>query len=268
MIVRPSKGWRALDLKELWSYRELFLVLASRDLKIRYKQTFFGVAWAIVQPLFTMVVFTVISRFGSISTDNVPAPIFYYCGMLPWFLFANALTSAGNSLIGSQHLITKVYFPRLVVPVASAITTLVDFVISFLVLLLFMAWFRVLPGPQIALLPLLMVLAFMAALGFGFWLSALNAQFRDIKHVVPFFVQLWLFCSPVLYPSSLVRDSWKRVLLGLNPMSGVIDAFRWCVLGRPSPGPMLLVSVMVIIAVFVSSLYYFRRIESTLVDRL
>jgi lipopolysaccharide transport system permease protein len=268
MIVRPRKGWQPLDLAELWSYRELFLVLALRDLKIRYKETFLGIAWAVIQPLFTMVVFTMISRFGNIPTEGAPAPVFYYCGMLPWFLFANSLSSAGNSLVGSQHLITKVYFPRLIVPIASVITTLVDFGISFLLLLVLLAWFRIAPGWPIVFVPLFVALAFLAALAFGFWLSALNAQFRDVRHVMPFVVQFWLFCTPVLYPSSVVHTPWKRVLLGLNPISGVIDGFRWCVLGRPTPGLPLAVSAVVIVAVFSSSLFYFRRVERTLVDSL
>ena len=268
MIVRPRRGWQPLDLRELWGYRELFVVLALRDIKVRYKQTFLGVAWAVIQPLFTMIIFTAIARFGRIPTDGVPAPIFYYCGMLPWFLFANSLASAGTSLLGSQHLITKVYFPRLIIPLAAVITTLVDFCVSCVLLLGLMVWFRVAPGPQIVFLPIIVALTFVAAMAFGFWLSALNAQFRDVRHVMPFLVQLWLFCTPVLYPSSVVRVPWKRALLGLNPMSGVVDAFRWCVLGRPAPGWPLLVSGGVIVVVFVSSLFYFRRVERSLVDRL
>jgi lipopolysaccharide transport system permease protein len=268
LIVRPRKGWQPLDLTELWSYRELFLVLALRDLKVRYKQTLMGIAWAVIQPFFTMIIFTMIARFASIPTDGAPPPIFYYCGMLPWFLFANSLSSAGNSLIGSQHLITKVYFPRLIVPVASVLTALVDFGIAFLLLLGMMAWFRLAPGPQIVFLPLVVVLALLAAVAFGLWLSALNAQFRDVRHVMPFLIQFWLFCTPVLYPSSVVHAPWKRALIGLNPLSGVIDAFRWCVLGAPKPGATLAVSASVIVAVFLGSLFYFRRVERTLIDRL
>ena len=267
-VVRPRKGWQLQELKELWSYRELFWVLAARDFKVRYKQTVLGAAWAVAQPLLTMVIFTVIARVGSLPTDGVPPPIFYYCGMLPWFLFANAVTAASNSLLGSQHLISKVYFPRLIVPVASATTTLVDFAVSFVVLVAMMLWYHVTPGPQIVLLPLVVALAFFAALAFGFWFSALNVQFRDVRHLMPFLVQFWLFCTPVLYPSSVVRAPWKRALLGVNPMSGVVDAFRWCTLGRPAPGPMLGVSAATIVAVLLTALLYFRRVERTLVDRL
>jgi lipopolysaccharide transport system permease protein len=257
-----------LDLKEIWSYRELFWVLALRDVKIRYKETLLGVAWAVVQPLLTMLIFSAIAGFGKIPTDGAPRPLFYYCGMLPWFLFANSLTSAGNSLVGSQHLISKVYFPRLIIPLSSVLTTLIDFCISFVLLIVLMGWFRTVPGPQILFLPLFVGLAFLAALAFGLWLSALNAQFRDVRHVMPFVIQFWLFCTPVLYPSSVVQTPWKRALLGLNPMSGVVDGFRWCVLGYSRPGFPLLLSGVVIISVFLSSLFYFRRVERTLVDRL
>jgi lipopolysaccharide transport system permease protein len=188
--------------------------------------------------------------------------------MLPWFLFANAVTSAGNSLLASQHLISKVYFPRLIAPIAAAITALVDFLIGFVLLLAMMVFFGVHPGPQIVALPLVVALAFLAALAFGFWLCALSVQYRDVRHVMPFAIQFWLFCTPVLYPSSVVHSPWKRALLGINPMSGIVDAFRWCVLGRPIPGPGLLVSVGMIAVVLVGSLYYFRRVEKTLVDRL
>jgi lipopolysaccharide transport system permease protein len=267
-VVRPRKGWQPNELKELWSYRELFWVLASRDFKIRYKQTLLGGVWAVAQPLLTMVVFTVIARVGNLPTDSVPPPIFYYCGMLPWFLFANAVTAAGNSLLGNQHLISKVYFPRLIVPVASAMTTLVDFGVSFVLLGAMMFWYHVAPGSRIVLLPVAVALAFLAALAFGYWLSALSARFRDVRHAMPFLIQFWLFCTPVLYPSSVVKVPWKRALLGVNPMSGVVDLFRWCTVGGPAPGPMLGVSALVIVAVFLTSLAYFRRVERTLVDRL
>jgi lipopolysaccharide transport system permease protein len=268
VIVRAQNGWHLPDLGEAWHYRELFWVLATRDIKIRYKQTTLGVAWAIIQPLFTMVIFTMISRFGSLSTDGLRPEVFYFCGMLPWLLFANSLSAAGNSLVGSQHLITQVYFPRLIVPVASVITALIDFGIAFVVLLGMMAIYRVPPAPQIVLLPAFVALAFLAALAFGLWLSALNAQFRDVRHVAPFVTQLWLFCTPVLYSSTSVRGGWKSVLLVLNPISGVIEGVRWCVLGRPTPGPALIASTATIAIALVTSLFYFRRVERTLVDRL
>lgn len=268
LILRPRTGWQRLDLREIWVYRDLFWVLAARDIKIRYRQTVLGIAWAVIQPLFTMIVFTFIARLGKIPTDGSPAPIFYYSGMLPWFLFANSVTNAGNSLVASQHLITKVYFPRLIVPISAVITTLVDFGIGFVILLGMMVWYGVRPGPQLLALPLAVALAFLAALAVGFWLSALNVQFRDVRHVMPFVIQLWLFCTPVLYPSSVVHSPWKRALLGINPMSGVVDMVRWCVLGRPAPASSLWVSVAVIVAALVGALFYFRRVERTLVDRL
>jgi lipopolysaccharide transport system permease protein len=268
VIVRAQKGWRLPNLREAWNYRELFWVLATRDIKVRYKETLLGVAWAIVQPLFTMVVFTMISHFGSISTNGLRPELFYFCGMLPWLLFANSLSTAGNSLLGSQHLITKVYFPRLIVPVASVMSSLIDFVISFVVLLGMMLVYRVPPAPQIILLPLFVALAFLAALGFGLWLSALNAQFRDVRHLAPFITQLWLFCTPVLYSSTSVHGGAKVALLALNPLSGVVEGVRWCVLGRPTPGPALAASAATILVVLITSLFYFRRVERTLADRL
>jgi lipopolysaccharide transport system permease protein len=255
-------------MHELWRYRGLLWILAARDIKVRYKQTTLGAAWAIIQPLFTMVVFTMIARLGRISTDSVPAPVFYYAGMLPWLLFANSFNSAGNSLVGNQSLITKIYFPRLVIPIAAVLTSLIDFAVAFVMLLVLMAWYRVVPGPQILLLPVFVALAFAAALGVGLWLSALNVEFRDVRYVIPFLTQLWLFCTPVLYPSSAVETPWKRTLLGLNPMSGVVEGFRWCTLGQPKPGPMLGVSLATIVCVLISCLFYFRRMEQTFADRV
>jgi lipopolysaccharide transport system permease protein len=267
VIVRARRGWALPDVAEAWHYRELFGVLALRDIKIRYKQTVLGVAWAVVQPFVTMVVFTMISRLGKISTEGVPPQVFYYCGMLPWLLFANALTSAGNSLVGSQHLITKVYFPRVIVPAAAVITALIDFAAAFVVLLVLMPAYRVAFVPQIVFLPAFVALAFLTALAFGLGLSALTVQFRDVRHIAPFFTQLWLFCTPVLY-SSGAAEGWKRTLLALNPMSGVVEGFRWCVLGRPAPGPALAVSLGTDLVVLVTSLFYFHHVERTLADRL
>ena len=268
LVLRPRTGWQPLELREIWNYRDLFWMFATRDIKVRYRQTVLGIAWAVIQPLATMVIFTIIGRFGKIPTDGAPAPIFYYVGMLPWLLFANSLTAAGNSLLASQHLIGKAYFPRLVVPIAAVVTSLLDFLIGFVLLLVMMPWFGVHPGLQILALPLAVGLAFLAALAFGFWLSALNAQYRDVRHAMPFAIQFWLFCTPVLYPSSVVHTPWKRMLLSINPMSGIVDAVRWCVLGGPAPGPGLLVSAGVIVVTLVGSLFYFRRVEKTLVDRL
>jgi lipopolysaccharide transport system permease protein len=267
-IIRAQRGWRMPDLVEAWHYRELFWVLAERDIKVRYKQTFLGVAWAVIQPLFTMVVFTTISRFGSIPTDGARPELFYFCGMLPWLLFANSIASAGNSLVANQYVITKVYFPRLVIPTASVVTALVDFAIAFVVLLAMMLIYRTPPPPQIALLPAFVALAFFAALGFGIWLSALSTQFRDVRHVMPFLMQAWLFCTPVLYPSSAVHGGWKAILLGMNPASGIVEGVRWCMLGRPAPGPALGLSAATTLVVLVTSLVYFHHVERTLADSL
>ena len=256
------------DLVELWHYRELFWVLAQRDIKVRYKQTVLGIAWAVVQPLFTMVLFTMISHVGSIPTDGARPELFYYCGMLPWLLFANSVSSAGNSLVANQHVITKVYFPRLVIPTASVVTALVDFAIALSVLLPMMLYYRTQPPPQIALLPVFVALAFLTALGVGLWLSALNTQFRDVRHVTPFLMQAWLFCTPVLYSSSSVHGGWKALVLGMNPMSGIVEGVRWCLLGQPTPGRSLAMSAATTTVVLTTSLFYFRRVERTLADSL
>jgi len=269
VLVRADRRWRLPDLAAVWQYRELFWVLALRDLRVRYKQTVLGAAWAIVQPLGAMIVFTAISRFTRIATDGVRPEVFYYCGLCVWLLFANSMSSAGNSLFGSQHLITKVYFLRVIIPMASVVTALVDFTVAFVVLLAMMLCYGVTPAPQIVLLPAFVALASTAALGFGLWLSALSTQFRDVRHMAPFMTQLWLFCTPVLYPSSAVGGGWKGVLLGLNPMSAIVDGVRWCVFGRSPPAPSAVVqSIATIVAVLGSSLYYFQRVDRTLADRI
>ncbi len=278
-ILTPKTGWQKIELRELWHYRELLWILAMRDIRVRYKQTALGAAWAIIQPFMTMIVFTVIfAGFGKIPTDGFPAPLFYFCGLLPWQLFANALTQAGNSLIGNQNLITKVYFPRLVIPIAAVITGLIDFAIALVVLLGMMAWYHWTPGVEILLLPVFVALAFLAALGVGLWLSALNVEFRDVRYVIPFLTQFWMYATPIAYPSSIIHKPWQRAILGLNPLSGVVEGFRWCMLGQPkapipfvsvpstSPGPMLLVSTIVILVSLAGGALYFRRMEKTFAD--
>jgi lipopolysaccharide transport system permease protein len=266
--LRPRRGWQPLDVRELWNYRGLLWILAARDVKVRYKQTFLGAAWAIIQPLFSMVVFTMISRLGHIGTEGVPAPVFYYAGMLPWLLFSNSVTNAGNSLVGNQALITKVYFPRIVIPIAAVVTSLIDFAVALVLLIVLMIAYHVAPGPQLLLMPLFVALGVIAALGVGLWLSALNVEYRDVRYVIPFLTQLWLFCTPVLYASSAVSTPWKRTLLGLNPMSGVVEGFRWCTLGQPQPTQTFVVSVVTIALVFLFSLFYFRRQEQNFADRV
>ena len=267
IIIRPSKGWVPLKLKELWEYRELLYFLIWRDIKVRYKQTVLGAAWAIIQPLFTMIVFSIFfGRLAKIPSDGLPYPIFAYCALLPWQLFAHALTESGNSLVASQNLITKVYFPRLVIPISAVLAGLVDFVIAFVVLLGMMFYYGIVPTAATLTLPLFILLAIATALAVGLWLSALNVQYRDVRYTIPFLTQFWLFSTPIAYPSSLVPEQW-RPLYGLNPMAGVVEGFRWALLGTANPpGPMLAVSVAVVVALLVGGLYYFRRMEKTFAD--
>jgi lipopolysaccharide transport system permease protein len=268
ILLRPQRGWQPIHFRELWHYRELLWILALRDVKIRYKQTLLGVAWAVIQPLLSMVVFTVLfAGVGKIPTDGVVAPVFYFCGLLPWQLFTNSLTQAGNSLVGNQHLITKVYFPRLVIPIAAVITGLIDFAISFVVLIILMLIYQVQPGLQILALPLFVVMALAASLAVGFWLSALNVEYRDVRYVIPFLTQFWFFITPIIIPTdSLNRHHFLRALFAINPMSSVVEGFRWCMLGKPAPGQMLAVSALTIVVLLTGGLFYFRRMEKTFAD--
>ena len=264
--IRPKVGWQPIDFRELWHYRELLWILAQRDIKVRYKQTALGALWAVIQPFGQMVVFTLLFAHNGFPTEGVPAPVFYFAGLLPWQLFASSLSTAGNSLVGSQHLITKVYFPRLVIPMAAVVTTLIDFAISFAMLLVLLAWFHVTPGWQILFLPLFVLLTFTAAVAGGLWLSALTVEYRDVRYVIPYLVQFGLFVSAVITPTTMVTTPWKRTLIGLNPMTGLIEGFRWCIYGRPTPGPMLAVSVAAVAALLVGGLFYFRRMEKSFAD--
>jgi lipopolysaccharide transport system permease protein len=264
--IRPQKGWQAIDFRELWRSRELLWILARRDIQVRYKQTLLGIAWALIQPFFQMVVFTILFARNGFSTDGVAAPVFYFSGLLPWLLFANSLSSAGNSLINNQNLITKVYFPRLVIPIAAVITGFLDFAISFLFLIVLMVWYHVTITRAALLLPVFILFASLCALAVGLWLSALNVQYRDVRYIINFLLQFWFFITPVIYPASIVTSRWKRALLGLNPMSGVVEGFRWSLYGRPTPGPMAAVSVVTILALLVGGLFYFRLVEKTFAD--
>jgi lipopolysaccharide transport system permease protein len=264
--LRPQTGWQPIHFGELWHYRELLWILALRDVKVRYKQTVLGVTWALIQPFLQMILFVAVFAKNGFSTDGVAAPVFYFSGLLPWLLFSNSLTTAGNSLINNQHLITKVYFPRLVIPIAAIITALIDFAISFALLIALMAWYRVPPTSSILLLPAFILLAMLAALAAGLWLSALNVQYRDVRYVLGFLVQFWLFATPVIYPASMVKTHWRRIVLGINPMSGVVEGFRWAMYGKPAPGPMTLVSVITIFILLIGGLFYFRRMEKTFAD--
>jgi lipopolysaccharide transport system permease protein len=269
IVIRPSRGWVSFKLREVWEYRELLYFLVWRDVKIRYKQTFFGVAWAVIQPLLAMVVFTVFfGELARLPSEGVPYPLFAFCALLPWQLFANSMNSSASSIVASQSLIKRVYFPRLIVPTASVLEGLPDFCIAFLVLLGMMAYYGVAPTANIVFLPLLLLLALLTALAVGLWLSAINVQYRDVRYTLPFLTQIWLFATPIAYSSSLVPEEW-RALYGLNPMAGVVDGFRWALLGRESaPGPMIFVSAAVVLLVLVGGLAYFRRMERSFADIL
>lgn len=264
--IRPSRGWTALNLRELWEYRELLYFLTWRDIKVRYKQTALGASWAIIQPFMTMVAFSLFfGQLGKIPSEGLPYPIFTYAALLPWSFFAYALGQSSSSLVGSSNLISKIYFPRLVIPVASVLGGVVDFAIAFVVLLGMMVYFGIWPTPAIVLLLPLLLLALVTALGVGLWLSALNVEYRDVRYTIPFLTQFWLFATPVAYPSSLLGEPW-RTLYGLNPMVGVVEGFRWALLGTPAPGPMLTLSAAVAVGVLVSGAFYFRRMERGFAD--
>lgn len=275
LILRPSTGWSAINLRDLWVYRELIYFLTLRDLQVRYKQTLLGVAWAIIQPFFTMVVFTIFfGELAKVPTEGVPGPIFFYTGLLPWGLFTKALTDAGRSMVTNRNMITKIYFPRLVIPISSVLGGVVDFVIAFVVLLAIMAYYRLMPEgsytftltPAIWALPGFLLLAVITALGVGLWLSALNVLYRDINYILPFLTQFWMFITPIAYPASLIPAKWQ-LIYSLNPMTGVVEGFRWALLGAGTPpGPMLAVSATIALLVLVTGLFYFRRMERTFAD--
>ena len=267
LVIRPISGWVPLNLAEIWKYRELLYFLTWRDIKVRYKQTILGIAWAVIQPLFMMLIFTVFfGRLAKVPSDGLPYPIFAFTALLPWQMFSRALTDASTSLVVNERLITKVYFPRLLVPASAVLASLVDFCIAFVLLLGMMLFYAIAPTGAVWTLPLFILLALMSALGIGFWLSALNAQYRDIRYTLPFLTQIWMFATPVVYPASLVPEGW-RLLYGLNPMTGVVEGFRWALLGKGGGiEPMLVVSVIVILVTFIGGLYFFRRMERTLAD--
>lgn len=266
--VQPTQGWVQLQLREVWEYRGLLYFLTWRDVKVRYKQTMLGVAWAVIQPLMNTVIFTIVfGRFIGVKTPgDVPYEVFAFSGMLPWVFFAHALSSASDSVIGNSNLISKVYFPRLIVPLAGVLGALPDFVVGFaLLLLVIMPLYGVMPGFALLLVPLFLLLAVITALGVGIWLAALNARYRDFRYLLPFLIQFWLFASPVAYSSSTITQPW-RTLFGLNPMTGVIEGFRWGILRDPPPSGMILASVAVALLVLVTGVFYFRRVEKTFAD--
>ena len=266
-VVQASKGWFQLDLRTLWEYRELLYFLVWRDIKVRYKQTAIGAAWAICQPLLTMMIFAVIfGRFAKFPSDNVPYPIFAFAGLLPWIYFSQSISRSGASLVADATLIRKIYFPRFVIPAASVVAPLVDLALSFLILLVMMGWYHVRPSWATLLLPLFVGLAVCAALGVSLWLSALNVRYRDVGHAIPFLVQFWMYASPVAYPLSLVPERWHRIY-SLNPMVAVVEGFRWGLLGKQTPevGAILIGSAVSLI-ILVSGLIFFKRMERSFAD--
>ncbi len=265
--IEPSHGWRGLQLKELWRYRELVYFLTWRDIKVRYKQTLLGAAWAILQPLLTMVVFSFFfGELAQVPSDGLPYPLFTFAGLVPWTFFANALTQSANSLVNNANLIQKVYFPRLVIPISSVLAGVVDFLLAFLVLCGIMIYFGIFPSIAVVTLPLFLLLAFITSLGVGLWLTALSVQFRDVRYVVGFLVQFWFFLTPVTYASTMLEGRW-RLLYGINPMVGVVEGFRWALLkSGERPDALVYVSAAIALLIFISGLFYFRRMEKTFSD--
>jgi len=266
-VIEPSRGWVSLRLRALWRSRELLYFLIWRDVKVRYKQTLLGAAWAILQPLLTMVVFSIFfGKLARMPSDGVPYPLFAYVALVPWTFFANGLILSSGSLVSNQTLLRKVYFPRLVIPISAVASGLIDFGIAFVVLLGLAARYGVTPTSHMLWLPALVLLALVTALGVGLWFSALNVLYRDIQYVVPFLVQVWLYATPIVYPSSLVPERW-RTLYALNPMVGVVEGFRWALLGTgTAPGPMILVSATAALALMIGGLFFFRRMEKSFSD--
>ena len=264
--IRPSSTWAAINLKELWAYRDLLYFLMWRDVKVRYKQTALGATWALIQPLFTMLIFWLFfGRLAGMPSDGIPYPLFALAGLIPWTYFSNAISSSGNSLVGSANLITKVYFPRMIIPFAAVGAGLVDLAIAFGLMAGMMIWFRVHLTVNLLLLPVLVLLTMMLATGVGMFMSALNVKYRDIRYALPFCIQIWMFASPIIYPATLVPEKW-RWLLHLNPMTGVIDGYRSAIFGRPFDWQGLAISSVVAIAVLVYSAFHFRRMEKTFAD--
>ena len=269
IVLEPKRGWASLELRQLWDYRELLFFLTWRDILLRYKQAVLGIAWAILQPLLTMVVFTVVFNKGlkvETGDKNLPYAVFSFSGLLPWQFFAGALTRSTTSVVGNSNLVTKVYFPRLVIPMSAVLGVLIDFVLSFIVLLILMAAYGIAPGWEIALLPAFVVLIIATALSVGLWMSAINVLYRDVQYIIPFVVQLWMFVSPVIYPLEETWPEWLRVLFSLNPMTGVINGFRWSLLGQPFDARYLGISTAVVVVLLVGGLFYFKRTERVFAD--
>jgi lipopolysaccharide transport system permease protein len=266
IILRPPRKWVPVDFKELWEYRELLYFFTWRDVKLRYKQTGLGIAWAIIQPLFMMVIFSVFfGGLAKIPSDGIPYPLFTLAALLPWTLFAEGMTRSTISMVSNANIMTKVYFPRLIMPTASIMSPLVDFCVAFGILIIMMAYYGFVPTINVIFLPLLIIFAMMTSLAIGLWLSALNVKYRDFQYTVPFLIQIWLFASPVVYPASMIPQQWQFIY-AMNPMSGVIEGFRWALLGTNPPSMMIFISLGVVIALLVSGVFYFRRMEQYFAD--
>ena len=267
IVIRPSKGWGSINLREIWLYRELVYFLTWRDLKVRYKQTALGAGWAVLQPVLSMVVFSIF--FGgllSVPSEGVPYPIFSYAALLPWGVFAKALNDTGRSLVSNRAMLTKIYFPRMVIPLASVFSSLADFLIAFIVMLGLMFYYQIAPTSNIWTLPLFLLLAVITALGVGLWLSAMNVLYRDIGYMIPYITQLWFYLTPIVYPASQVPEEWQ-FFYALNPMVGVVEGFRWALLGTAdAPNPMIAVSATIAMLIFITGMFYFRRMERTFAD--
>jgi lipopolysaccharide transport system permease protein len=267
LSIEPSKGWASLRLREIWEYRELLYFLTWREVTVRYKQTALGAAWALIQPLFTMLIFSLFfGRLAKMPSDGIPYPLFSLAALIPWTFFANGLTQSSNSLVTNSNLISKVYFPRLIVPMSAVASGVVDFGISFLLLLGMMVFYGAVPSVRFVFLPVFVLFAFVCALGVGLWLSALNVQYRDVRYTVPFLTQFWMFATPIAYPSSLLHEPW-RTLYGLNPMAGVVEGFRWALLGaKTAAWEEIAMSAIAAVLILVGGAYYFRRMERTFAD--
>ena len=264
--IAPPGGLE-LNLAELWAYRELLYFFVWRDIKVRYKQTALGAIWAIIQPIMTMAVFALFfGRLAKVPSDGVPYPLFAFTALVPWMFFSNGLTQASNSLVHNANLLTKVYFPRLAIPISTVMAGALDFVLSFVVLVAFVAYYGITPTANVVWLPLFALLALVTSLGVGLWAAAINVQFRDVRYTIPFLTQFWMFGTPVAYPSSLLPEPWRTVF-GINPMVGVVEGFRWSLVGaKTAPGPIIALSSLVAVALLVSGAYYFRRMERTFAD--
>jgi len=266
--IRASEGWASLNLRELWEFRELLYFFTWRDIKVRYKQTVMGASWAILQPLFAMVIFSIVfGKMAKMPSDGIPYPIFSYAALVPWLFFSNGLSKASGSLVGGSNMLKKIYFPRMALPISAILGGFVDFVLAFIVLLLMMVYYGIMPTVNVIWLPYLLFLILITSLGVSLWLSSMNVQFRDVKYVVPFFIQAWMFITPVVYPASMITDEFWRAMYALNPMVGVIEGFRWALLGTDTaPGWLILISTTVAVILLVSGAFYFRRMERTFAD--